>query len=68
MTTDKNNEPLTRGFVQAGLDVRTSAVCIAVPHGRPRFISLLDRFGGPIQFRAGQTTMPHLHKALFVTE
>ena len=27
---DENNEPLTWGFVQAGLDVQTSAVCIAV--------------------------------------
>jgi hypothetical protein len=27
---EKNNEPLTQGFVQAGLDVETSVVYIAV--------------------------------------
>ncbi len=61
------------GFVQAGLDVEASAVCIAVLwfglNGMlPRLlvVILYFYFFTGLQFRAGQTTMPCLHKALLV--
>jgi hypothetical protein len=58
--------------VQAGLDVQTSAVCIAVLwFGLDGICSALVvilyfYFFIGLQFRAGQSTMPSLHKALFV--
>ena len=65
--------PTTLGFVQVGLDVQTSAVCIAVlwfglDGMLPKLlvVILYFYFFIGLQFRAGQTTMPCLHKALFV--
>jgi len=54
--------------VQAELDVQTSAVCIAVLWFGLDGILLgfYFYFFIGLQFRAGQTTMPCLHKALFV--
>jgi hypothetical protein len=63
----------TWGFVQAGLDVQTSAVmhrCTLVRAGR-NAVGLLVAilyfyFFIGLRFQAGQSTMPCLHKALLV--
>jgi hypothetical protein len=59
--------------VQAGLDVQTSAVCIAIlwfglDGILPNLlvVILYFYFFIRLQFQAGQTTKPRLHKALFV--
>jgi hypothetical protein len=67
----KNNEPLTWGFLQVGLDIQTSANCKAKHwFGLDKHCSTLvltsSKYFQSTAARADGMLIPNLHKALFV--